>query len=97
MSGYYHQLDQVWPSGQVIPIPVEPGQAFGEVSRLNKLGALEAGGKDGQGDAPFRKIALRRQHENRHRRDQIADDDPGNHNSDSFGYNDNELGAKQDS
>ena len=33
MSGYYHQLDQVWPSGNLIPIPVEKVTAFGRASR----------------------------------------------------------------
>ena len=58
MSGYYHQLDQVWPSGNLIPIPVEKVTAFGSISRLIKEGALKPGGTPGQGDAPFRKIFL---------------------------------------
>ncbi len=33
MSGYYHQLDQVWPSGNLIPIPVEKVTGVRQVSR----------------------------------------------------------------
>jgi len=98
MSGYYHQLDQVWPSGNLIPIPVEKVQAFSKYSRLITHGALKAGVPPGQGDAPFRKIFLDNSKKN------FASGAtkwltmiPGNHNSDSFGYNEKEVGGKLDS
>ena len=98
MSGYYHQLDQVWPSGNLIPIPVEKVQAFNKYSRLITHGALKAGVPPGQGDAPFRKIFLDSSKKN------FASGAtkwltmiPGNHNSDSFGYNEKEVGGKLDS
>lgn len=97
MSGYFHQMDQLWPSNQFIVLDPANIARWSEVSRLHKLGALQEGNKEGDGDAPFRKIFL--------------EDDgvtfatgetgkltmaPGNHNSDSFGYNEKELG-EQDS
>jgi putative spermidine/putrescine transport system substrate-binding protein len=98
MSGYYHQLDQVWPSGNLIPIPVEKVTAFGSFSRLIKEGALKPGGAPGQGDAPFRKIFL----DNSKKKFAAGASDwltmiPGNHNSDSFGYNEKEVGGTLDS
>jgi putative spermidine/putrescine transport system substrate-binding protein len=97
MSGYFHQMDQLWPSNQFIVLDPANIARWSEVSRLHKLGALQEGGKEGDGDAPFRKIFL--------------EDDgvtfatgetskltmsPANHNSDSFGYNEKEIG-EQDS
>ena len=98
MSGYYHQLDQVWPSGNLIPIPVEKVTAFNSISRLIKHGALKAGVPPGQGDAPFRKIFL----DNSKKKFATGATEwltmiPGNHNSDSFGYNEKEVGGKLDS
>ena len=98
MSGYYHQLDQVWPSGNLIPIPVEKVTAFGSISRLIKEGSLKPGVPPGQGDAPFRKIFL----DNSKKKFATGASDwltmiPGNHNSDSFGYNEKEVGGKLDS
>jgi putative spermidine/putrescine transport system substrate-binding protein len=98
MSGYYHQLDQVWPSGNLIPIPVEKVTAFGNISRLIKEGSLKPGVPPGQGDAPFRKIFL----DNSKKKFATGATDwltmiPGNHNSDSFGYNEKEVGGKLDS
>ena len=58
MSGYFHQMDQLWPSGQFIVLDSANIARWGEVSRLHKLGALQEGGKEGEGDAPFRKIFL---------------------------------------
>jgi putative spermidine/putrescine transport system substrate-binding protein len=98
MSGYYHQLDQVWPSGNLIPIPVERVTAFGSISRLIKEGSLKPGVAPGQGDAPFRKIFL----DNTKKKFAVGASDwltmiPGNHNSDSFGYNEKDVGGKLDS
>ena len=98
MSGYYHQLDQVWPSGNLIPIPVEKVTAWKSISRLIKQGSLKPGVSPGQGDAPFRKIFLDSSKKNF----ATGASDwltmiPGNHNSDSFGYNEKEVGGKLDS
>jgi len=98
MSGYFHQMGQLWPSNQFIVLDPTNIARWSEVSRLHKLGALQEGNKEGDGDAPFRKIFL--------------EDDgvtfatgetskltmsPANHNSDSFGYNEKEVGGKLDS
>ncbi len=97
LSGYFHQMDQIWPSGNLMVLDAANITRWAEVSPLHKTGALAAGGNPGDGDAPFRKIFL--------------EDDgttfatgetakltmaPANHNSDSFGYNVDELG-EQDS
>ena len=59
MSGYFHQMDQLWPSGTSSSCSDPTNIArWGEVTRLHKLGALAEGGQEGQGDAPFRKIFL---------------------------------------
>ena len=98
MSGYYHQLDQVWPSGNLIPIPVSQVTAWKSISRLIKQGSLKPGVSPGQGDAPFRKIFLDKSKKN------FATGAtnwltmiPANHNSDSFGYNEKEVGGTLDS
>jgi hypothetical protein len=57
MSGYYHQLDQVWPSGN-LGHPGREGRRVQQVLRLITHGALKPGVPPGQGDAPFRKIFL---------------------------------------
>jgi putative spermidine/putrescine transport system substrate-binding protein len=95
MSGYFHQMDQLWPSGQFIVLDSANIARWPEVSRLHKLGALAEGGKEGQGDAPFRKIFLEEDGTT------FATGEtprltmsPANHNSDSFGYNFDELGEQ---
>jgi putative spermidine/putrescine transport system substrate-binding protein len=98
MSGYYHQLDQVWPSGNLIPIPVSQVTAWSSISRLIKQGSLKPGGTPGQGDAPFRKIFL----DSSKKKFATGATNwltmiPGNHNSDSFGYNEKEVGGTLDS
>ena len=93
--------------------PARPGVAVGQphpdprreghrrstsISRLIKHGALKPGVPPGQGDAPFRKIFLDSS------KKKFATGAtkwltmiPGNHNSDSFGYNEKEVGGKLDS
>ena len=57
MSGYYQQIDQVWPSGNFMAIPTSAMTRYSEISPLITKGALiEGGGNVGQGDAPFRKL-----------------------------------------
>ena len=97
MSGYYHQMDQLWPSGNLQAIPTSAMTRFGEVSPLITTGVLAEGNNPGQGDAPFRKLFAKSDTElaGEEQTDMITMV-PGNHNSDSFGYNEKELG-EQDS
>ena len=53
MSGYYHQLDQIWPSGNLQAIPTSSMTRFAETSPLITDGTLADGNNPGQGDAPF--------------------------------------------
>jgi putative spermidine/putrescine transport system substrate-binding protein len=95
MSGYYHQLDQIWPSGNLQAIPTASMTRFGEVSPLITKGALADGNNPGQGDAPYRKLFAK---DNKTLAGEEATDFitlvPANHNSDSFGYNYKELGEQ---
>ena len=94
-SGYYHQLDQVWPTGNLQAIPTSAMTAFAGISPLIADGALAAGNNPGQGDAPFRKLFAKDSKT-------LAGEEktdfitlvPANHNSDSFGYNFKELGEQ---
>ena len=95
LSGYYHQMDQVWPSGNLMPIETSGVTAWANVSPLITKGALTSG-SPGQGDAPFRKIfakdakTLAGEGEDTGKVTMV----PANHNSDSFGYNEKELGEQ---
>ena len=58
MSGYFHQMDQLWPSNQFIILDRRTSHG-GARSRGYKLGALQEGGKEGDGDAPFARSSSR--------------------------------------
>jgi putative spermidine/putrescine transport system substrate-binding protein len=90
-------MDQLWPSNQFIVLDPANIARWGEVMALHKTGALQPGNKEGDGDAPFRKIFLEDDGTT------FAEGEtgklsmvPGNINADSFGYNEDELG-EQDS
>ncbi len=97
MSGYYQQIDQVWPSGNFMAIPTSAMTRYSEISPLITKGALvEGGGNVGQGDAPFRKLYATSGTEVSESETEFLTFIPGNNNADSFGYNVEELG-EQDS
>lgn len=96
MSGYYHQLDQIWPSGNLQAIPSASMTRFAEISPLIADGKLSESNNPGQGDAPFRKLFATSNTElagEGNKTDMITMV-PANHNSDSFGYNEKELGEQ---
>ena len=77
MSGYYHQLDQVWPSGNLIPIPVEKVTAFGKHLAPDQARRAQAGRPAGTGRrAVPQDLPRQLEEEVRHGRDRLADDDP---------------------
>lgn len=94
-SGYYHQLDQTWPAGNLQAIPTSAMTRFSEISPLITDGALAEGNNPGQGDAPFRKLFAK---DNKTLAGEEKTDFitlvPANHNSDAFGYNEKELGEQ---
>ena len=94
-SGYYHQIDQTWPSGNMQAIPTSAMTAFANISPLITMGALTEGNNPGQGDAPYRKLFCT---DNKTLAGETQTDFitmvPANHNSDSFGYNFKELGEQ---
>lgn len=93
MSGYYHQLDQIWPSGNLQAIPTSDMKRWGEVSPLISKGALADGNNPGQGDAPYRKLFANSDTELAGETEtEMITLVPANHNSDAFGYNHKELG-----
>ena len=96
MSGYYHQLDQIWPSGNLQAIPTSAMTRFSEISPLITDGKLAESNNPGQGDAPYRKLFAT---DNKTLAGEGEKTDmitlvPANHNSDSFGYNEKELGEQ---
>jgi putative spermidine/putrescine transport system substrate-binding protein len=96
-SIYFQQIDTVWDSGNLWPIPISEYVKYGEVSPLLTKGGLAEGNNPGQGDAPYRKLYVDEsgavvEGQETDRVTMIL----GNHNSDSFGYNYDELG-EQDS
>ena len=94
-SGYYHQMDQVWPSGNLQPVPTSAMKRFSEVSTLITDGYLAQGNNPGQGDAPFRKLfATDNKTLAGEKKTDLLTMVPANHNSDSFGYNEKELGEQ---
>jgi putative spermidine/putrescine transport system substrate-binding protein len=94
-SVYFQQFDQMWPSGNLMPIPTSAMTRYSEVSPLITEGALAEGNNPGQGDAPYRILYAKDDKT-------LAGEEktdlltmiPGNHNSDSFGYNVEELGEQ---
>jgi putative spermidine/putrescine transport system substrate-binding protein len=102
-SGYYNDIDQIWPSGNMVPIPIDQVERWGEVTQLHKTGTVEAneGNADcsvGDGDAPFRKMYVTEDGEETSWADpgtgEVSGDEPQfvnmvphNFNMDSMGYN----------
>ena len=94
-SGYYHQMDQVWPAGNLQPIPTSAMTRFSEISPLITDGALASGNNPGQGDAAFRKLfATDNKTLAGEKKTDMITMVPANHNSDAFGYNEKELGEQ---
>jgi putative spermidine/putrescine transport system substrate-binding protein len=59
LSGYAHQIDQIWPSGNLVGIDRSRLVQWENVNPLLKVGAPSTGGaycSVGDGDAPFRKL-----------------------------------------
>ncbi len=94
LSGYYHVYDQVWPSGNFMAIPTASMTRFAEVSPLITTGAIVEGSNPGQGDAAFRKLFATSDTEISETPTDFLTTIPGNNNSDSFGYNFEELGPQ---
>ena len=94
-SGYYHQMDQTWPAGNLQAIPTSAMTRFSEISPLITDGALAEGNNPGQGDAPYRKLfATDGKTLAGEKKTDFITMVPANHNSDSFGYNFKELGEQ---
>jgi putative spermidine/putrescine transport system substrate-binding protein len=58
-SGYHHMYDQIWPSGNLVPVDTSLITGWGQVNNLFKLGKVDPASTTctyGDGDAPFRKI-----------------------------------------
>jgi hypothetical protein len=60
-SGYFNDIDQVWPSGNLAPIPIEQVERWDELTGLYKTGTIQENEGNpacqlGDGDAPFRKL-----------------------------------------
>ncbi len=96
-SGYFHQLSQVWPAGTLSPIDTRKLTHWEDVSRLEKLGSLKAGGNVGQGQAAFRRLFLDTDLKTFVEGDNTSDQPmitlaPSNINSDSVGYNHGDTG-----
>jgi putative spermidine/putrescine transport system substrate-binding protein len=102
-SGYFNDIDQVWPSGNLAPIPIEQIERWDELTGLYKTGKVEenegnAACQLGDGDAPFRKLYTTEDREIITWADpstgEVSGDEPGfvtmvggNFNMDSMGYN----------
>lgn len=59
LSGYAHQIDQVWPAGGLVGLDRTRIERWGEVTDLYKLGRVVRGNPActaGEGDAPFRRL-----------------------------------------
>jgi putative spermidine/putrescine transport system substrate-binding protein len=59
-SGYFNDIDQIWPSGNMVPIPIDQVERWDQVTSLYKQGKVDANLDNpdatlGDGDAPFRK------------------------------------------
>ena len=94
-SIYYHQIDQLWPTGNLQAIPTASMTRFAELSPLVTKGGLTEDANRGQGDAAFRKLFAKSGTE-------LAGETvtdlivaiPSNIAGDSFGYNFKELGEQ---
>jgi putative spermidine/putrescine transport system substrate-binding protein len=102
-SGYFNDIDQVWPSGNMAPIPIAQIKRWDQLTSLYKVGKVEANQDDpdcqlGDGDAPFRKMYVTEDGELASWADpasgEVSGDEPafitmvgGNFNMDSMGYN----------
>jgi putative spermidine/putrescine transport system substrate-binding protein len=102
-SGYFNDIDQIWESGNMVPIPIKQVKRWDEVNKLHKAGTVEAneGNADcspGDGDAPFRKMYVTEDGELTTWADpesgETSGDEPAhvnlvphNFNMDSMGYN----------
>ncbi|HEU4448592.1 MAG TPA: extracellular solute-binding protein [Gaiellaceae bacterium] len=102
-SGYFNDIDQVWPSGNMVPIPIDQIERWGELTSLYKTGKADANQDNsscqlGDGDAPFRKMYVTEDGEPTTWADpesgEVSGDEPGfvtmvggNFNMDSMGYN----------
>jgi putative spermidine/putrescine transport system substrate-binding protein len=102
-SGYFNDIDQVWPSGNMAPIPIAQIKRWDQLTSLYKVGKVEANQDDpdcqlGDGDAPFRKMYVTEDGELVSWADpasgEVSGDEPafitmvgGNFNMDSMGYN----------
>ena len=102
-SGYFNDIDQVWPSGNLAPIPIEQIERWDELTGLYKTGKVQENEGNsacqlGDGDAPFRKLYTTEDGEIITWADpstgEVSGDEPGfvtmvggNFNMDSMGYN----------
>jgi putative spermidine/putrescine transport system substrate-binding protein len=102
-SGYFNDIDQIWPSGNMVPIPIDQIERWDELTALYKVGKIEENQEDpnctlGDGDAPFRKMYVTEDGELATWADpgsgETSGDEPGfvnlvggNFNMDSMGYN----------
>ncbi len=102
-SGYFNDIDQVWPSGNMMPIPIEQIERWDQLTALYKVGTIEANQGNsscqlGDGDAPFRTMYVTEDGELTTWADpetgEVSGDEPayvnlvgGNFNMDSMGYN----------
>ena len=58
-SGYHYQLDQVWPTGNLVPIPRADIERADDITMLYRAGRVDPNRTEctlGDGDAPFRKM-----------------------------------------
>jgi putative spermidine/putrescine transport system substrate-binding protein len=100
-SGYFNDIDQIWPSGNMVPIETSRITRWDEVTSLYKTGRVNPDSSDcslGDGDAPFRKMYVTEDGEITTWADpesgETSGDEPqfvnmvgGNFNMDSLGYN----------
>jgi putative spermidine/putrescine transport system substrate-binding protein len=102
-SGYFNDIDQVWPSGNMAPVPIAQVTRWSEISQLHKTGKVAENEANsdctvGDGDAPFRKMYVTEDGEETSWADpetgEVSGDEPGfvnlvphNFNMDSMGYN----------
>jgi len=60
-SGYAHEYDRIWPSGNLLPIATSSITNWAQISNIHKLGKLDPASTvctPGQGDAFFRQMYL---------------------------------------
>jgi putative spermidine/putrescine transport system substrate-binding protein len=102
-SGYFNDIDQVWPSGNMAPIPIDQIERWDQLTSLYKTGKVAENEDNpdcqlGDGDAPFRKLYVTEDGELTSWADpatgEVSGDEPafvtmvgGNFNMDSMGYN----------